>query len=570
MATIANPFALQTTLTGQQQYNQQLPAQQPQTPPPTTPVPAPVTTAPPPPMTAPPPSMSTPPPTTMLNTPPVPPPPAPAPVPTTVRAGSTPSTVTVDPGAINQTIQTKSGTQNQAGTSTWAATAQQHWDTGAAAANKGFQAAVAAGAIPNTVQGYAQWLAEVSKGRAAQDPTVAYYQQQAYGGAAAGLDAANVKVYAADPQRFAAEMIRAQADTLNPRMIDRYLTAFVEQGEDIQPFLQALAAAGSSFQPGGTVPQSTAPPGAQDAITRTGYTAPNRSVLPGAFSPTAPPPVPTQTPPPGGGLPPTTSDPGAGPRGSSGVPQSIIDAILPGGTPPGGTPPGGGTPSTLPPFQQFGPGNDLRSTQINPTPSDRYNTIAEAVNQARSGLQGPDRSALAADALDLFERRSEEAYTDRVRQTTKQAAKFGLQGAGMVNRSLADSLTTRERELADARTQAANYAAGQTLGDRLGIFGALTGEEGSQFYRDASGRGELRGEREWQNLMQQQGIQDLIRMLTLEASLTGRDASQVENRLRTLLGYGYGSTPNAPGGSVDQSSVEDFFRYLTLYGSGNN
>lgn len=95
--------------------------------------------------------------------------------------------------------------------------------------------------------------------------------------------------------------------------------------------------------------------------------------------------------------------------------------------------------------------------------------------QGLEGLQGPDRVALAGDALKLLEERSQPGYDQSLRSVNQKAAAMGRRGSGVTTNELGDVTLARERELALARRDAANTAAGQTLSDKLNVVNANQG-----------------------------------------------------------------------------------------------
>lgn len=200
-----------------------------------------------------------------------------------------------------------------------------------------------------------------------------------------------------------------------------------------------------------------------------------------------------------------------------------------------------------------------------------------------ANLGGPDRGTIAQDVFQQIRDASEPQFQEDIREVGRDAARFGRLGAGMTTSRVGDVVSARERDLSLAQRGLASDAASQTLNDRLGVFDARLGASGQFTQEDLSragfglakgeserglgmtledtarrnraeqvgerdfayGRGidernELRGERDFQNNMSQQAIDNMIRQRSLEEMLLqgewGRDMGYND----MLLGYGYG------------------------------
>lgn len=104
-----------------------------------------------------------------------------------------------------------------------------------------------------------------------------------------------------------------------------------------------------------------------------------------------------------------------------------------------------------------------------------------------SGLStAPDRLALAAQALSLQRQATDPAWRNDLRTVGQSAAALGRIGAGMTTTELDDVTLAREKALGLYGQQLANDAAGQTLQDRLNVFGAGQGLQGQFSGQDLS------------------------------------------------------------------------------------
>lgn len=165
------------------------------------------------------------------------------------------------------------------------------------------------------------------------------------------------------------------------------------------------------------------------------------------------------------------------------LPQSVLQGGAPATMPVGGTGPGYADLST------FGPGNDLRSTAVLP-------------------VAGPDRAQLASGALKLFEDQQAPQLAARMRQIGQAAAKFGRIGSGLVNTELADVGTDYNTKLAQLKQALALEAAQNQLADQAAL------------------RGEVRGERGYQQGMAQTALDNTVRQRQLEDALTSSDLNR--------------------------------------------
>lgn len=206
--------------------------------------------------------------------------------------------------------------------------------------------------------------------------------------------------------------------------------------------------------------------------------------------------------------------------------------------------------------QQFGPGNDLRHTQINPdqtapqfrderlagirgAPLGGYGNIQTQYNPqhlaartaaAQQGdisggpeinagsydtgpeaararqlsmgalenvMTGPDRGAIAAARLAQFDRQSAPALQQQFTDVGRRAAALGRLGSGMTTSNLGDIFTAHQGQRNDLQERLALASADQELGDRMGRLNAASGFGGQLRGEDlgeAGFRQGLRGE----------------------------------------------------------------------------
>lgn len=195
---------------------------------------------------------------------------------------------------------------------------------------------------------------------------------------------------------------------------------------------------------------------------------------------------------------------------------SVAPATAPAMTPPSVAPaiPGAATSG-------FGPGNDLRTTQIAPSTSPRLAGTQGMVDaQAGKLASGPDRFQLAQDRFKTYADQTDPAFQASIRAATQNAAANGAIGSGMLGTTYGDLGLQRSRDLQAERDTLFGNALEGTIGDTRANVGLLAGLEGQQYGQDAQSRNELRGERGYQNGMEQQAYDRGIQGLTLEDALT--------------------------------------------------
>jgi hypothetical protein len=188
----------------------------------------------------------------------------------------------------------------------------------------------------------------------------------------------------------------------------------------------------------------------------------------------------------------------------------------------------------------FGPGSDLRSTQINPADSSDQSIFRQQrMNAANNLANGASRSEIAQQRLAAFDQAAEPAIRDGIRRVGQQASKFGRLGMGETEvetlRPYTDYLTQRA---ALSKNLAADTAEGE-IGDRFNTLGAFRSLFGDEESTNASRRGEVRGERDWQQTLAQLAFENAFRTRGMENS----EQQQAFQQALGLAGIGYGDNP---------------------------
>lgn len=173
------------------------------------------------------------------------------------------------------------------------------------------------------------------------------------------------------------------------------------------------------------------------------------------------------------------------------------------------------------PITEFGPGNDLRSSQVNPTASDRLKRLQGTVDTGVAAVgSSPSLSDAAAKQFELLGKQSAEQRRLGIQDIGRSAATLGRLGSGMVTTDLGnleDVLRTREE---NARAGLSANIAQQEAADRRANLASTSGLEGQVYGQEAGARGEVRGERGYQTDTAQTALENRIRQKALEESLT--------------------------------------------------
>lgn len=298
-------------------------------------------------------------------------------------------------------------------------------------------------------------------------------------------------------------------------------------------------------------------------------------------------------------------------------------------------------------MQSYGPGSDLRGTQINPSQSAQLSKTSGYLDSAlqklmsynpgtftgvnagsyspnadteraraltMQGLEGamggPDRKALALDTMKLFDEQDAPRLEQDYRQVGQKAAALGRVGAGMTTNDLTDvfhqhdtarnqmqrslAIDTAQQELSDRlnRLGAAQSVNGQFAGQDLsnagfqqglrnesrnerdslnqfnmnnlsanqGILNSIFGVQQGLHGQGLSDRNELRGERDFQNNMSQQGINNAVQKELVQDQLQnsqhGRDQDWMNNVMNVGFGgQNYGNALNNNASQIDQNSA---------------
>jgi len=186
------------------------------------------------------------------------------------------------------------------------------------------------------------------------------------------------------------------------------------------------------------------------------------------------------------------------------------------------------------------------------------------------GSQAPNRLAIAQNALKTFDEQQADQEKLGVQNIGREAAAAGRLGSGMVSTSLGDLQTQLNRSRLQEERGLAGDVAGKTLEDRLAAISGTEGALGQLSGLDTSAQEALRGERGYQETLDQQALDNQVRQYGLEQGAQAQDFTENQdvNQLLAELGFG-GSTSNVLGdvaatdasqGADLQSGISDLLR----------
>lgn len=247
-----------------------------------------------------------------------------------------------------------------------------------------------------------------------------------------------------------------------------------------------------------------------------------------------------------------------------------VAAPAPGALPPGLPTPNPGPPPDIagaagPPeaISDFGPGNDLRYSQINPVDNARLTRLNDLVDQSTGRIaSSPDITQAGLDKLKLLEDQTAEARTLGSRDIGRDAARLGRLGSGVVTTDLGNLEDRLQTNLSRARTGLASDLTMQEAADRRANTGVLATLQDQLFGQGAAKRNELRGERGYEYGVGTDAYNRAVQQRQLEEDLKnsqfGREATAAQ---LGLAGAGQYDTQAAD----SQSAAADLMAQLAAY-----
>lgn len=353
----------------------------------------------------------------------------------------------------------------------------------------------------------------------------------------------------------------------------------------VDPALRKRVAPLAALQPGATAPAPTAAPLRPTAFPSmygglppmVGPKAPIAGAPGAAPMPTVAPkaPLPTsrfdpatqglprpQQPPPGG----LSVTPGVAPR----PPQPMVLPPIAGGGDfgPGGNvrpnvgplPPSPDSPEAL---SDFGPGNDLRYTQINPLNDARTGKLSDYVDASAAKLNSsPDLAQAGLDKLAELRQQNSEDERAGIQNIGRANAALGRLGSGMVTGQLGDlEALLRSRTLAAEKGLAGDLTT-QEAADRRANTGTLAALQDQVFGQGTQRRNELRSERGYETGVAENATDRAIQQRLLQEDL---DNSQFGRKV-TAAQLGLEGAGQLDQGAQDASgSAADLAGTLAMY-----
>lgn len=222
---------------------------------------------------------------------------------------------------------------------------------------------------------------------------------------------------------------------------------------------------------------------------------------------------------------------------------------------PGVTPNIGPTPPPTEsggPLTDFGPGNDLLSTQVNPTTGERLGGVQSGNDVLYKALtQGPNLQQSALDQFKNIQSQTSEQRQRGIQDIGRSAARLGRLGSGMVTTDLGNLEDTLRSHENQALGDLAYNTATQDSANRRANLGAGQGYESQLYGQGQNARNEVRTERDYQAQQSQQALQNEIVRRQLQAQyqqylaslglqgagLYGDQAAASQGAASSLLGF---------------------------------
>lgn len=196
-----------------------------------------------------------------------------------------------------------------------------------------------------------------------------------------------------------------------------------------------------------------------------------------------------------------------------------------------------------PSMQSFGPGSNLIGTQINPNAAPDTQAARTQVGSNLASLQGPDRFALAQDALKTFDQNQANGEKLGIRDIGRNAAAGGRLGSGTINTELGDLQSNLSQQRDQYTRGLINDASSQTLSDRLASLNGAESGLGTLSGLDTQQQNALRGERGYQAGLDQQATDNAFRQHGAEQGDQNQAFNQQQSITQLLANLGMGG-PN--------------------------
>lgn len=210
-------------------------------------------------------------------------------------------------------------------------------------------------------------------------------------------------------------------------------------------------------------------------------------------------------------------------------------------TPPAAIPPATPlpAPTPIPGVTPITPG-DLRGQRVDPVNSARADQYAGRVDASVDKLSGIDRTKTARDVLSLFDEQSARPMADQIRSVGRSAAKFGRLGLDQTGAEVRKIDERHNEQRGQLQRQLANDVASGSIDDLFRTTDVVRGVRGDVLGEDAQRRGELRGERGYEDTLAREARSDSIEQDMAERAARAQDFAEGSS----LAGLGHGGLPD--------------------------
>lgn len=223
------------------------------------------------------------------------------------------------------------------------------------------------------------------------------------------------------------------------------------------------------------------------------------------------------------------------------------------------------------PLTDFGPGNDLRYTQINPLDDSRTGKLSSFVDAAAGKLNSsPDLAQAGLDKLAELRQQTGEDRRAGIQNIGRANAALGRLGSGMVTGQLGDLEATLQARQTAAEKGLAGDLTLQQAADRRANAGTLAALQDQIFGQGAQRRNELRGERGYQQGVAEnttdRAIQQRMLQEELDNSKFGRNVTAAQLGLQGAGQYDQ-AAQDASGSAADLAGSVGMYNARGLPGS---
>lgn len=210
------------------------------------------------------------------------------------------------------------------------------------------------------------------------------------------------------------------------------------------------------------------------------------------------------------------------------------------------------------------------ATTIDPTDSARLGKLSGLVDDATGGLAAVDRFKLAGDKWKTFADETAPEYEAMLQKADQRASARGALKSGMLRTDIGNISLARARDLDTEKRRVFNDAIEGSISDQFNKTGMLSGLERALAEREASNRGEQRGERDFMTNLRRVASAFGIDMADAEQG----DAARARGELRGERDYQTGQEQQGYDRFINEyllgrnADSESFSRAMQLLAAG--